>query len=69
VKKYKQTFELNAIVFYPFLLKIFRLVIETLKEVEKDRKCYRMIGGVLVERTVGEVLPALEHSRDQVSVQ
>ena len=44
-----------------------RLVIETLKEVEKDRKCFRMIGGVLVERTVNEVLPALEQNRDQVS--
>lgn len=43
-----------------------RLVIETLKEVEKDRKCFRMIGGVLVERTVNEVLPALEQNKDQV---
>ena len=33
---------------------------------EKDRKCFRMIGGVLVERTVGEVLPALEQNRDQL---
>ena len=41
-------------------------MIETLKEVEKDRKCFRMIGGVLVERTVAEVLPALEQNRDQV---
>jgi prefoldin subunit 2 len=44
------------------------LVIETLKEVEKDRKCFRMIGGVLVERTVNEVLPALEQNREQVSI-
>ena len=33
---------------------------------EKDRKCFRMIGGVLVERTVNEVLPALEQNREQV---
>ena len=49
---------------FPFW--ILRLVIETLKEVEKDRKCFRMIGGVLVERTVNEVLPALETNKDQV---
>jgi hypothetical protein len=41
-------------------------VIETLKEVDKDRKCFRMVGGVLVERTVNEVLPALEQNKDQV---
>lgn len=38
-----------------------------MKEVEKERKCFRMIGGVLVERTVGEVLPALEQNRDQIT--
>jgi prefoldin subunit 2 len=38
-----------------------------LKEVEKERKCFRMIGGVLVERTVAEVLPALEQNKDQVT--
>ena len=43
-------------------------MIETLKEVEKDRKCFRMIGGVLVERTVNEVLPALEQNKDQVEL-
>ncbi|CAF0769944.1 unnamed protein product [Brachionus calyciflorus] len=47
--------------------KSHELVIETLKEVEKERKCFRMIGGVLVERTVGEVLPALEQNRDQIT--
>lgn len=41
-------------------------MIDTLKEVEKERKCFRMIGGVLVERTVAEVLPALEQNKDQV---
>lgn len=45
----------------------FRLVIETLKEVEKDRKCFRLIGGVLVERTVNEVLPALEQNKEQMT--
>ena len=44
-----------------------RLVIETLEGVEKDRKCFRMVGGVLVERKVGEVEPALTSNRDKVS--
>lgn len=43
------------------------LVIDTLKEVDETRKCYRMVGGVLVERTVKEVLPALENNKEQVS--
>lgn len=44
----------------------YRLVIETLQNVDEDRKCFRMVGGVLVERTVKEVLPALTTNRDQV---
>lgn len=42
------------------------LVIETLREVDVTRRCYRMVGGVLVERTVKEVLPALESNLEQV---
>ena len=41
-------------------------MIETLEGVEKDRKCFRMVGGVLVERKVGEVEPALTSNRDKV---
>ncbi|KAF6728185.1 Prefoldin subunit 2 [Oryzias melastigma] len=44
------------------------LVIETLKEVDPSRKCYRLVGGVLVERTVKEVLPALENNKEQVNL-
>jgi prefoldin subunit 2 len=47
-----------------------RLVIDTLKDVhakEPDRKCFRLVGGILVERTVNEVLPALELNRENVS--
>merc|ERR1712088_1249057 len=35
------------------------LVAETLKKAEPERKAWRLVGGVLTERTVGEVLPAL----------
>ena len=30
------------------------------------RKCFRMVGGVLVERTVKDVLPALVSNRDKM---
>eukprot|EP01134_Creolimax_fragrantissima_P002743 CFRG2743T1 len=36
------------------------LVAKTLKDLPGDRKCYRMVGEVLTERTVVEVLPAVE---------
>merc|ERR1712012_1466040 len=44
-----------------------KLVIETLNDVDPDRKCFRMIGGVLVERTVKEVTPALSNNRDKMT--
>ncbi|TKA23082.1 hypothetical protein B0A50_07399 [Salinomyces thailandicus] len=37
-----------------------KLVLETLTPLPGDRKCFRMINGVLVERVVSEVLPALQ---------
>eukprot|EP00123_Amoebidium_parasiticum_P014077 comp22313_c0_seq1/m.33151 comp22313_c0_seq1/g.33151 ORF comp22313_c0_seq1/g.33151 comp22313_c0_seq1/m.33151 type:complete len:130 (-) comp22313_c0_seq1:733-1122(-) len=43
-----------------------KLVIDTLKGLDKGRKCFRMVGGVLVERNVGEVLPALESNEAQL---
>lgn len=48
-----------------------RLVLTTLNETlakEPDRKCFRLIGGVLVERTVKDVVPALNTNRDGVSL-
>ena len=50
----------------PNLFSDCSIVIEALKGVEPERRCFRMIGGVLVERTVKDVLPALENNKDQV---
>ncbi|RFU36125.1 hypothetical protein B7463_g269, partial [Scytalidium lignicola] len=41
-----------------------KLVLETLKPLPDDRKCFRMINGVLVERTVKDVKPALQTNSD-----
>ena len=41
-----------------------RLVLETLGPLSGDRKCFRMINGVLIERTVSDVLPALQTNAD-----
>ncbi|BGP19066.1 hypothetical protein JCM10213_009224 [Rhodosporidiobolus nylandii] len=45
------------------------LVIETLQDAYKttpERKCFRLVGGVLVERTVQDVLPQLEGQFEQL---
>ncbi|CAK7268974.1 Cochaperone prefoldin complex subunit [Sporothrix epigloea] len=36
------------------------LVLETLEPLAGNRKCFRMINGVLIERTVADVVPALK---------
>ncbi|KAI9695627.1 MAG: hypothetical protein M1820_008474 [Bogoriella megaspora] len=41
-----------------------KLVLETLAPVSQDRKCFRMVNGVLVERTVKDVVPALQTNLD-----
>ncbi|CAA7394823.1 unnamed protein product [Spirodela intermedia] len=40
------------------------LVIGAIEPLDPARRCYRMIGGVLVERTVKEVLPAVRRNRE-----
>src|SRR5271163_3466357 len=48
-------------------LKEHDLVLSTLSTIiDKQRRCYRMIGGVLIEHTVGEVVPALQTNREQI---
>lgn len=44
-----------------------KLVIETLSKLEPERKAFRLVGGVLVERTVEEVLPAVTQNYEGVS--
>ena len=34
-------------------------MLESLEPVEPGRKCFRLVNGVLVERSVGEVVPAV----------
>ena len=46
------------------ILTLCRLVLETLEPLPGDRKCFRMINGVLTERTVKEVVPILQTNSD-----
>lgn len=39
-------------------------MIETLQPLPQSRKCFRLINGVLIERTVNDVLPALQTNSD-----
>lgn len=41
---------------------------KALSEVDPDRKCFRLIGGFLYEKTVKDVLPALEKRRIEVII-
>lgn len=40
------------------------LVINAIQPLDQSRKCFRMIGGVLVERTIKEVLPAVQRNKE-----
>ncbi|KAI2810089.1 hypothetical protein RDWZM_002843 [Blomia tropicalis] len=37
-----------------------RIVLEALKAVDPERKCFRMVGGVLIEKKVKDIIPDLE---------
>ena len=41
-------------------------VLETLEPLSPTRKAYRKIGGVLIERTVREVKPAISNNKDGI---
>jgi prefoldin subunit 2 len=41
-----------------------KLVLETLEPLAGDRKCFRLINGVLVERTVSDVVPAVKTNQE-----
>ncbi|KAJ0422460.1 Prefoldin beta-like protein [Aspergillus carlsbadensis] len=41
-----------------------KLVIDTLEPLPRERTCFRMVNGVLVERTVDNVLPSLKTNAD-----
>ena len=43
------------------------LVIQRLKPMECGRKCFQLVGDVLVQSTVMEVLPTLEQTRNQLA--
>uniref|UniRef100_A0A7S0VD46 Prefoldin subunit 2 n=1 Tax=Polytomella parva TaxID=51329 RepID=A0A7S0VD46_9CHLO len=42
------------------------LVIQALEKVDTARKCFRLVGEVLVERTVGEILPAVRRNMENI---
>eukprot|EP00161_Ancyromonas_sigmoides_P021957 TRINITY_DN65_c0_g1_i1.p1 TRINITY_DN65_c0_g1~~TRINITY_DN65_c0_g1_i1.p1 ORF type:complete len:173 (-),score=42.02 TRINITY_DN65_c0_g1_i1:196-714(-) len=41
-------------------------VLENIEKLPGDRKCFRLIGGVLVERTVAEVVPAVRDNKGNI---
>lgn len=42
------------------------MVYESIKGLEAERRCWRQVGGVLVERKIGEVLPNLKQMVENV---
>nr|CAI5836160.1 unnamed protein product [Callosobruchus analis] len=44
-----------------------RMVIDTLKNVNEDRRCFRLVGGILIEQKVKDVLPGLMTNHAKLS--
>lgn len=44
-----------------------KLVIDAIKDLDPKRKCFRLIGGVLVERTVQDTLPAVNEHMEKLA--
>jgi len=43
------------------------LVMNAVKDMDPNRRCFRLIGGVLVERTIKEVLPAVQKNHERIT--
>uniref|UniRef100_A0A6S8BIC5 Prefoldin subunit 2 n=1 Tax=Aplanochytrium stocchinoi TaxID=215587 RepID=A0A6S8BIC5_9STRA len=43
-----------------------QLVIDTIKDLDPQRKCFRLINDVLVEQTVGETLPTISGNMENM---
>lgn len=52
--------------FYTVNSKCGRMVVDTLEPMEGTRRAYRLVGGVLVERTVAEVLPTVKENQEGI---
>ncbi|KAL6780641.1 PFD2 [Auxenochlorella protothecoides x Auxenochlorella symbiontica] len=42
------------------------LVVKTLEPLDASRKCFKLLGDILVERTVGEVLPTVNENKNNL---
>ena len=62
VKSHSTTFRITL-----FFSHSYRNVLVTLKGTNKDRKCFQLVGDVLVEQTVADVLPKVEENEKGVS--
>ena len=45
-----------------------QLVIDTISPLNPDRTCFRLVGGVLVKKTVKETLPLVDQNKQGVSL-
>ena len=43
------------------------LVLEAIKDLEPSRKSWRLVGSAMVERTVGEIIPALKQNIEMIT--